>query len=610
MMVTAVAILAVGCCYLYANSQATEIEIIIEPLEGEDMTDTLRKAIEEASEYDRVKIILKEGIYTLSPDLAHECYLPITNHGNGSKRIAFFFEDHQSVVIEGNGARLLFSGQMFPFFFEGCEHVEVSGVTIDWSTPFTFLGEVTAVDPNGEWREVEPRGEEDGFSWTLKNGEILFPNIDGFNYHYLGSTLAFEAQTKRPIVGALDLHSEPTRVEKLANGNLRIYEKLRQMPPIGSLLSSKGDRENDRYAPAFDFRESKNILLKDITIHHALGMGFLFERSENITIKDSKICLSEGSPRVISSTADATHFANCKGDILIEGCRFENMLDDGTNVHGTYVVVTDMIDNHTLRAELQHFEQLGFKFADTGDEIWFINAPSPQRGAKTARVKSAKAINEKIMEIVFEEPIDKLIGKGGILENKTWNPTFTMRGCTIQNHRARSIVLKTPLKTVIEDNHFSSMMSGVFFRGESHFWYESGAVQDVLIKGNTFHNAADCGTLHAALYITPLLGAEFDKTESLDSNIRFVGNTINSFNPRIVIAERVDGLVVEDNIIIRNDDFAAIAPTAPLYELSNCDNCSIQNNSYSGVPLYNNSELKADVASQRNLIFKNNIFND
>ncbi len=339
-------------------------------------------------------------------------------------------------------------------------------------------------------------------------------------------------------------------------------------------------------------------------------MGFLFERSENITIKDSKICLSEGSPRVISSTADATHFANCKGDILIEGCRFENMLDDGTNVHGTYVVVTDMIDNHTLRAELQHFEQLGFKFADTGDEIWFINAPSPQRGAVTARVKSAKAINEKVMEILFEEPIDKLISKGGILENKTWNPTFTMRGCTIQNHRARSIVLKTPLKTVIEDNHFSSMMSGVFFRGESHFWYESGAVQDVLIKGNTFHNAADCGTRHAALYITPLLGAEFDKTESFDNNIRFIGNTINSFNPRIVIAERVDGLVVEDNIIIRNDDFAAIDPTAPLYELSNCDNCSIQNNSYSGVPLYNNSELKADVASQRNLIFKNNIFND
>ena len=35
--------------------------------------------------------------------------------------------------------------------------------------------------------------------------------------------------------------------------------------------------------------------------------------------------------RVISTTADATHFVNCKGDILIENCRFENMLDDGTN---------------------------------------------------------------------------------------------------------------------------------------------------------------------------------------------------------------------------------------------------------------------------------------
>ncbi|MFI3306794.1 MAG: right-handed parallel beta-helix repeat-containing protein, partial [Rikenellaceae bacterium] len=430
--------------YVFAAQRVREI--IVESVEGEDMSYQLRQAIDEASKYDEVKIILTGGVYNISNEFTQQLYLPITNHGNRLKSIAFPFSGHKSVEIEGRGSKLLFQGQMLPFLFEDCAEVKVSGVTIDWETPYTFLAEVVAIDPDGEWREVKPRREEDGFSWVLKSGKINFPNIDGFNYSYLGSTLAFDAKTKRPVVGALDLHSDPARVEELPNGNLKIYERLRQMPPVGSLLSSKGDRKQDRYAPAFNIKESSNITIENVTIHHALGMGFLFERSEDITIRNSNIMLEDGSLRVISTTADATHFANCRGEILIEGCRFENMLDDGTNVHGTYVVVSDVLDDNTIIAELQHFEQMGFKFAASGDELWLIHAPSPKRG-DVAVVKSFKQINEKIMEIKFDKSVGKSLKEGDLLENKSWNPRFTMRGCTIQNHRARSVVLKSPLKT-------------------------------------------------------------------------------------------------------------------------------------------------------------------
>ncbi len=555
-------------------------EITIKPTEG-DVTYELRSVLESAAGEEELIINLERGVYRLNPDLAFEKYAPITNHGNGVKRIAFPLSGFKKVVVEGNGAELLFHGQMMPFLFEECANVEVRNLTIDWDIPFTFLAEVVATNAAEGWREVKPRTAEDGFSWVLAGNKIKYPNINGFNYSCLGSTLAFDAETKRPIVGALDLHSEPTKVERLANGNLKIYEPLRQMPPVGSLLSSKGDREHDRYAPAFDFKECQNILLEGITIHHALGMGFLFERSEDITIRNSQIVLSEGSKRVIASTADATHFANCRGEILIEGCRFENMLDDGTNVHGTYVEVTEVVDPKTLRVAFRHFEQLGFKFAEVGDEMWYILHPSPERVA-TGVVESVKSINEEITEITFAEAIPSTMQVGDMLENKSWNPNFTMRGCTIQNHRARSIVLKTPGKTVIEGNHFSSMMSGVLFRGETMFWYESGAVTDVLIEGNTFENAADCGTTHAALYITPVLGAKYDQTAIYDRNIRFIGNTIIGANPRIVIADRVEGLVVEGNKIERNNSFVASFPDAPMFELINSKNVTIQKNSYTG----------------------------
>ena len=457
--------------------QAQTNPVIVKAIDG-DMTPIISKILDNSQTQD-IHLVFESGTYKFMPDYAHGKYMDITNHGNGYKRIIFDLSRFRNVIIEGNGAEFIFHGQLMPFLFENSEQVNVSNLTIDWDIPFTFLGEVIAVNEDEGWRDIKPF--EDGFSWKLKKGHLEFPDVDGFSYSHLGSTLAFDPVEKRPIHGTWDIESKPQWVEKRPEGILRFHEPLKYYPPVGSLLSSKGDREHDRYSPAFDFKKTSNIELDGIVIHHALGMGFLFERSENIRIVNSGIYLRKGTNRVISTTADATHFANCKGDILIENCRFENMLDDGTNVHGTYVELDELIDSKTLRVKLVHFEQRGFEFALPGDEVWVIKQPNPERG-EVATVNDVKFINDQFIEINFVDPLPKNLKPGDILENKTWNPTFTMRGCTIKNHRARNVVLKTPLKTVIEDNYFSSMMSSIFFRGETFFWYESGAVNDVLIQ--------------------------------------------------------------------------------------------------------------------------------
>ena len=576
----------------------TSDPIIIKPVDG-DMTPIINKILEEADTKD-IQLVFEKGIYRFLPDYALGKYLEITNHGNGYKRIIFNFNKFRSVNIEGNGAEFIFHGQAMPFLFEDCESIKVSDLIIDWDIPFTFLGEVVAVNEEEGWRDIKPF--KDGFSWEIRNGQLEFPIIDGFSYSYPGSTLAFDAAEKRPVHGAWDIDSKPRWVEKLPNGNLRFHERLKHYPPIGSLLSSKGDREHDRYAPAFDFKTSSNIYLDGIVVHHALGMGFLFERSENIRLINSGIYLREGTNRVISTTADATHFCNCKGSILIENCRFENMLDDGTNVHGTYVEVDEVIDNSTLRAKFMHFEQRGFEFAAPGDEVWFIRQPSPQRG-ETALITKVKFINDEFIEISFDSQLPAGLKPGDILENKTWNPEFTMRGCTIRNHRARNVVLKTPLKTVIEDNNFSSMMSSIFFRGETFFWFESGAVNDVLIQNNTFEYSAYSGSEHSVLNITPRLGKTFDQSITYDRNISFVNNTIRTFGNRIVIADRVDGLIIKNNKIIKTYGVPELYPDTPLIELNNCQNTVIQGNSYEGDC---ETAIKADEQSKLTLSVKRN----
>ncbi len=545
---------------------------------AEDMTPVVRNAIEQARDAN-IKLVFEEGTYLFKPDYACQKYCYITNHENGLKNVIFNLTGFESVEIEGNGAELIFSGQVLPFLFEDCDKVTATGFSIDWDIPFLFQGEVVATNAEEGWRDLKP--SQEGFSWKLVDGQVQFPLVDEFKFSSLGSTLAFEKEPKRVAHGAWDISSRPKYVERRPNGVLRFHEELKQYPKVGTILNSKGPKGENRYAPAIHVKSSSNIHMEDIIIHHALGMGFLMERTDTATLKDCGVYVKDGSDRVVSIIADATHFCNCKGEILVEGCRFEQMLDDGTNVHGTYVEVDRVLNDHTVRVQLKHFQQRGFEFAGPGDEIWFIHQPSPRR-TTVNRVTAVKVINDRIIELKFQDQLPMRIRPGDLLENMTWNPSFTLRGCTVQNHRARNIVLKTPLRIIIEDNDFSSMMSSIFFRGESYYWFESGGVRDVTIRNNRFKYCAYSGMEHAVLNITPRLGAAFRQDEIYDRGIRFENNIIETFDSRIVWADRVDGLVIANNTIKQVNDSEPLYPDAAMFDFRNCRNVKLRNNSYAG----------------------------
>lgn len=565
-----------------------------------DVTSKLRQVIEQNTDGD-LKLVFERGIYRFNNNYALERYSLITNHSNGLKKVIFRIENLKSFEIEGNGSEFIFSGQVAPFQIDNCKKINIQNLTIDWDIPFLFQGEVLAVNRNEGWWEFKPLIK--GYSWVFKNNKISFPNIEGFKYHSFGQTLTFDPLTKSVFHGDFTFENDPDKIEKATDSTFRFYQKLKNFPSVGSIFASKGDRQSDRYAPAFQMLNSSNVLIKKVVVHHALGMAFLFERTSDIQILNSGVYVREGSSRVISSTADATHFANCKGKILIENCRIESMLDDGTNVHGTYVTVDRIINPKTVRVALEHFEQMGFKFVGVGDEVWFILQPNPQRGEVNV-VLNYKIINEKYIDITFIKDLPGGLQRGDILENKTWNPEFTMRGNSISKHRARNIIIKTPKKIVIENNYLSSDMSAIMLRGESNFWFESGGVEDVVIRNNHFENCAHGGAEHAVLKVSPVLSKVFDQNQTYDRNIRFENNLIETFDNRIFWGDRLDGLKIVENTIKQTKGLKQLYPDAPLFELKNCANIEISGNSYEGNA---SNILKADERTKKSLKMLNNL---
>ncbi|MBK8704299.1 MAG: hypothetical protein IPN33_12225 [Saprospiraceae bacterium] len=125
-----------------------------------------------------------------------------------------------------------------------------------------------------------------------------------------------------------------------------------EVPPVGSVWVDKGPHGQNRRYPGFSIQDSKNVVLEHINVYASGAMALIAEKSEDITLRDFNVKLPEGSSRMIGASADATHFVNCKGLITLESCQFENMLDDATNVHGTYMVIDEILSNKKSGAVL------------------------------------------------------------------------------------------------------------------------------------------------------------------------------------------------------------------------------------------------------------------
>ena len=156
-------------------------------LPGADVTLAL-KALFEAHPQDAV-FVFEPGDYFFHPAFSAD-YRLSNSDVLPERKLGIWLKEMKNIVLEGNGARLLFCGHMQPVTMDRCENVVMRGFTIDWERPLISEGVVKAydaesvdlfVDPqafphrftgdwlefdvgNGEWYPLTPRGPMYQFS--------------------------------------------------------------------------------------------------------------------------------------------------------------------------------------------------------------------------------------------------------------------------------------------------------------------------------------------------------------------------------------------------------------------------------------------------------------
>ncbi|MEM1134759.1 MAG: right-handed parallel beta-helix repeat-containing protein [Bacteroidota bacterium] len=575
-----------------------------------DVSLALFHALETCKSDNIDTLIIPKRTYDFYPEKAYQQYVNISNNENGLKYIALPIINQKNLFIDGQGAVFKLNGLMMGSIIHQSENVTIANITFDWEVPFYVQGKVMSVDSAN--RQFDLRFA-DYVKYKVANNDVLF-EVFGKEY-MISSNFWFDPDTGYPVYNLVrrmlknwnahkDFHYS---IEDLVNNTIRVSNVTEVLPEVGWDFIAKWrhpDYRINRAAPSIHIFNSKVIELSGVTIHSAAGMGVIGERSEDILLNEVKVIPTPNTDRVISVTADATHFVNCRGQITLRNCLFESQLDDGLNIHGNYAEFIKKIDDQTIAGKVVHRQQVGFQFAQIGDTIQFIDKETLLPIAERFLVKDIRYMNDSYFEITTDRSLDELPDSAG-LENISWVANLEMKECSIGKNWARSVLFKTPGKIVISNNKFYSSMSGARNWGEMIWFYESGNVTDVLISDNEFIDLCRAGTGMPVIVIHPQIANKSlaEKQGFYNRNIRIVNNTIRTFDRAILKAYSVNGLQFSDNTIVRTNTHNSLFPNLPVIKIDHCNNLIFTNNKYTGLP---EADIEIDKFSHKNGRLENN----
>lgn len=558
----------------------------------QDATPTVRRALEALEA--NTNLILPKGTYHFYPAQAVERYCFVSNHDDGMRRIAFDLKGKRDIIIDGQGSEFIFHGEIIPFNLEDASNIALKNFSIDWDRPFHSQGEVVDIDSINKTFDLKISDE---YPYRIEGNELFwFGSHDQSPWDSqawvqdIRTNLFFDKATKATAYHVKQHKLNPyyvympkhVQVEALSKGMVRVLDTIAVLPEVGWIWVSKGALRPDRTSPAIRLLDTKNVTIEYVNIYHAGGMGIIAERCENVSLHHVNVILPPDKPdRIVTTTADATHFVNCKGLITIDSCLFENMLDDATNIHGSYLKIVSMIDAHTIGVEAPHNEQSVNLWAEKGDTLRFLNNETMDAYA-IHKVKDFKLINSYYAEITFEQNVSELKMDSGI-ENIKWAPDFIMKNCIVRNNRARSILLSSTRKMLIENNQFiHPMMAAISIAGDVNYWFESGNVSGLVIRNNYFEDGCLGGFDQAIITIEPIVLKPEMATKSFHKNIVIENNRFSTFDNPILDAYFINGLVFENNQVKRTNTFEPIFGDRPAINLRLCKDVHIAGNSFDG----------------------------
>ncbi len=546
----------------------------IVPNDTRDAGPAVRKAVAYLAAHPGTTLVFPGGDYHFSPAEAtdHELFLSNTDVVN-PRHVAIYLEGLEHVRIVGRGARLLFRDRILPLVIRRSRDIEVAGFEIDWPRPLMSQGGIVAADAGGITLRIDARE----YPYVVEDGRLLFV-VEGRRlapWDFMEFDPEIHGVAPRTgDDGCLGRGWQNYRAVEMSPGLVRLEFPFTRLPKVGNVLVARhGVRD---HAGTF-IEDSSHVTIADMEYRHTSGLGVLAQYSSDLTFSNVHFRPAPASTRQFSGHDDGFHFSNCKGQIVVERCSFFGLMDDCINVHGTSVNVVGRRGPRTFACRFMHEQSVGLKFGEAGDELSLIDRPS-MLSIGTARITAIRRRDVREFEVDVDRDVADLPPGGLALENLTWTPAVTVRDNLFGGVRARGLLVTTPRATLVDGNTFRSSGAAITISGDANGWYESGAVDDVTIRGNRFDacNTSRYQFSDAVITISP----EIPRPGPLPfhHHIRIVDNTFVVTDVPILWAFSVGGLEMTGNRVDVSPRYDAFHANAHGLTVLSSEDVRVRNN--------------------------------
>ncbi len=479
---------------------------------------------------------------------------------------AFYLADLENVTVDLGGARLVFHGRIAPFIVSGCRNVTLRNFTVAYDRPFYTQADIVGRDERGITVSVC-----DGFPYRVDDG-VFVAVSDTWEQPLSGDhciVQPFDRKTMAPAFGAGCIlaafgHCDsvnpplPVAILKAVDCGGRTVRFEGEFPPGWQPGLTIAVTHEVRDKNGILAERSSDITVERVRLEHCAAMGFVGMFCHNITLR--RFDMYVDGDGLVTANADGAHCLHCTGIIDISDCVFENMLDDAVNIHGNYTVVTAAAGPQvTLEARTAAVEAI--EWYRPGDVLTVYRGRTlEEQGAFTVR---SVRYDGYTIHVTADRPVTA--EPGDTVENAAAPDIFICR-CLSGRNRGRGFLLSGSGKTVAEDCYFRSCDCAVHFTGDTSYWYESGPVRDVTVRGCFFDDCGYCGQPYAIIAAPDFVPT--DKAPFYHTNVRIEGNVFRTFTGGLLQARYTDGIVFRDNRVIRSQAYPG--GDIPAVSLSDC----------------------------------------
>lgn len=552
-------------------------------LPGSDVTGALCALFRE---FPRdTEFVFEQGEYYFSPHeemkvdyrLSNSDVLPL-------RTLGLWMQGMENCVLTGNGARLLFAGQMQPVTVDGCRNIRMEDFVIDWEKPLVAEGVVVNFGEDFADLFIDPTA----FPHRFVNDWIEFDTGAGQWYPLnRQSQIQFDG-VNRCVTRDSGDNFGPQRMEALGDAVYRIYSWHPVKTNLGNVFVL---RHNARQHAGIFTEKCEDITFRNITVHSCGGLGCLAQFCRNLTYDGVNFLPNRAAGRLVANGRDdGMHITCCSGEIVITRCSFVGLMDDPINVHGCCVTSDEAVDSRTLRCRYRHEQACGFRYwAEEGEEIAFIQRDNMSR-IGTAAVKAYVLEDLQTFRLEFAEDLPEEIlalARAGdllALDNLSHTAAFTCTENRFGSCRARGILVSTPRPVKICRNYFASSGSAILVAGDSNYWFESGECRDVEIADNVFTDVCLSSMYQfcdGVISICPVVPKP-DVAKPFHKNIRITGNVFDTPDTPVLYAYSCGGLIFTGNRIFHSPGADRWHPGSWRIRLQHCRDSVLRDNLWVG----------------------------